>query len=61
MSEPRNGYKTSSYGDLWHYAAESKIGGEDVTEELADEECQSLEICDGNKSKKRKNSFIGVH
>ena len=37
VSEPRNGYKTSSYGDLWHYAAESKVGGEDVTEELADE------------------------
>ena len=38
VSEPRNGYKTSSYGDLWHYAVEAKIiEGEDVTEELADD------------------------
>lgn len=40
VSEPRNGYPTSSYGDLWHYAVESKteiLGGENVTEELADD------------------------
>jgi hypothetical protein len=38
--EPRNGYTTSSYGDLWHYAVKpetSILGGEDVIEELADE------------------------
>lgn len=38
VSEPRNGYKTSSYGDLWHYPAEARaevLGGENITEELA--------------------------
>ncbi len=51
VSEPTGKYTTTSYGDLWHYAAEpqsaderadraataDKVGGEDVTDELADE------------------------
>lgn len=39
VAEPRNGYKTTSYGDLWHYPAEpqsdaplnAKNVGEDIT------------------------------
>lgn len=44
VAEPQNGYKTTSYGDLWHYPAEPQtkkeeniLGGEDVAEELAND------------------------
>lgn len=51
VAEPQGKYTTTAYGDLWHYAAEpqtddqraaraataSKVGGEDVTDELGDE------------------------
>jgi len=51
VAEPNGKYTTTSYGDLWHYPAEpqtddqraeraataSKVGGEDVTDELGDE------------------------
>jgi hypothetical protein len=43
VAEPSGKYKTTSYGDLWHYAAEPQtkpveavaaVGGEDITEEV---------------------------
>jgi hypothetical protein len=48
VAEPQGNYTTTSYGDLWHYAAEPQAarsteaviaatGGEDVTDELADD------------------------
>lgn len=42
VAEPNGKYKTTSYGDLWHYEAqpqspEQVLGGENVTEELGDE------------------------
>lgn len=48
VAEPQGKYKTTAYGDLWHYAAEPQdkpapayatevVGGEDITEEAGDE------------------------
>lgn len=51
VAEPQGNYTTTSYGDLWHYPAEPQtpdqraeraataaaVGGEDVTDELADD------------------------
>lgn len=44
VAEPNGKYSTTSYGDLWHYAAEPQtkptvvavVGGTDVTDEITD-------------------------
>lgn len=46
VAEPKNGYATTSYGDLWHYPAEireeksmaEKITGGEVTDEISTDE-----------------------
>lgn len=51
--EPNGDYKTSSYGDLWHYPAEPReaedklpLGGEDITAEIKPEDLPKFDESD---------------
>lgn len=51
VAEPNGKYKTTSYGDLWHYPAEPQeagpvteaLGGEDVTAEITEAELPNFD------------------